>query len=282
MSLPSKIVELDSVFTLIKKSVLRKRIPLAMFQPSCLRFTHVELKPDAIILFKNMFGCEELPISYMFILSFRYIGQLLVSSKIPSKLMGMIHLTSNFKEVGKHDWLQPTEIEVRINSCEESEKGLIYSLATHFYQLGQPTLVNENQFLAKNTNYRSSKNKLVISEPNANIIAESLFSQRLARQYAKVSGDYNPIHINPLLAKVFAMKSSVMHGMYGLHWMLTHQKILTTKPLEEISSYKTVTVNFNRPCYLPKTVLLAENLDESSYALYSEGFKDRFMKLTLN
>ena len=253
-----------------------------MFQPSVLRFTHVEPNLEAITSFKNMFGCEELPISYMFILSFRYIGQLLVSSKIPSKLMGMIHLTSNFKEVGQHDWLKPTEIEVRINSCEESEKGFIYSLSTYFYQLGQPTLVNENQFLDKKSNYRSRKSKVTITEPNVNIITKTQFSQRTARQYAKVSGDYNPIHMHSLLAKTFGMKSSVMHGMYGLHWMLTHQKILTTKPLEEISSYKTVTVNFNRPCYLPKTVVLAENLDEQSYALYSEGFKDRFMKLTLN
>ncbi|GHF02816.1 MaoC/PaaZ C-terminal domain-containing protein [Thalassotalea profundi] len=283
MSISSQIVELDSVFTLIKKAVIRQRAPLAMFQSTGLRFNHVEPNIKTIKSFQMMFGCKELPVSYMFIQGFRCIGQLLVSSKIPSKLMGMIHLTSNYKVVKAHDWLKPVDIEVRINSCVDSEKGLIYSLSTYFYQLGQLTLVNENEFLDKRTNYQSSKNnKVALTAPDIKTIDKSHYSQQLARQYAKVSGDYNPIHIHPLLAKVFGLKSSVMHGMYGLHWMLTHQHILTSKAEEEISHHKTVTVSFNRPCYLPKTVLLTESIDQQSYALYSEGFKDRFIKLAFN
>jgi acyl dehydratase len=35
----------------------------------------------------------------------------------------------------------------------------------------------------------------------------------LSRQYARVSGDYNPIHLSSLSAKVFGFRSVVAHGM---------------------------------------------------------------------
>jgi hypothetical protein len=35
------------------------------------------------------------------------------------------------------------------------------------------------------------------------------------RRYAKVCGDYNPIHIHPLTAKLFGFKRDIVHGMWA-------------------------------------------------------------------
>lgn len=41
------------------------------------------------------------------------------------------------------------------------------------------------------------------------------FSANIGRQYAKVSGDYNPIHLHKLSAKLFGFKKAIAHGMYS-------------------------------------------------------------------
>jgi hypothetical protein len=41
------------------------------------------------------------------------------------------------------------------------------------------------------------------------------FSASIGRQYAKVSGDYNPIHLHQVSAKLFGFKKAIAHGMYS-------------------------------------------------------------------
>jgi len=47
-------------------------------------------------------------------------------------------------------------------------------------------------------------------------VSESLvFSDDIGRKYAKVSGDYNPIHLYPYTAKLLGFKKAIAHGMYS-------------------------------------------------------------------
>lgn len=273
MQLVSKVVEPDSLFKLIRKAIIRKHLPLNQFESFGLRFTNVQPNERAICQFQKLFGCNELPVSYMFIFAFRYLGQLFVSSNIPSKLMGMIHLTTSFRVIHPHDWSQPTDIDIRIISHSENEQGISYLVSTQLYQFGQATLVNENTFLDKESRYRSKRGEMNNAIPNVTALARQQFTPSVARHYAKVSGDYNPIHLHSLLAKFFGMSSSVMHGMYGVHWLLTHENV------DKVVLQNDLNVQFNRPCYLPKEVVLTKFNNENSYALFSTEFEDRFMKL---
>ena len=37
----------------------------------------------------------------------------------------------------------------------------------------------------------------------------------LGRRYAAISGDYNPIHLGALSAKLFGFKQAIAHGMWS-------------------------------------------------------------------
>lgn len=39
---------------------------------------------------------------------------------------------------------------------------------------------------------------------------------KTGKRYAKISGDYNPIHISKLMAKMFGFKRDIAHGMWGV------------------------------------------------------------------
>ncbi|MCB9763541.1 MAG: hypothetical protein H6739_27485 [Alphaproteobacteria bacterium] len=73
----------------------------------------------------------------------------------------------------------------------------------------------------------------------------------LGRRYASVSGDYNPIHLYPVTAKLFGFQRHIIHGMWTLARALAelHDEL----PREEVS----VECTFRRPVTLPNSVLFS-------------------------
>jgi acyl dehydratase len=73
----------------------------------------------------------------------------------------------------------------------------------------------------------------------------------LGRRYASVSGDFNPIHIHPLTARLFGFPTAIAHGMW------TKARALAALEGTLPAAY-TVEVSFRRPILLPATVEFAE------------------------
>ena len=70
------------------------------------------------------------------------------------------------------------------------------------------------------------------------------------RQYARVSGDVNPIHLSGLTAKAFGFKRAIAHGM----WVEARALAALSGRLPDAM---TVDVVFRKPLFLPSTVTLA-------------------------
>ena len=71
-------------------------------------------------------------------------------------------------------------------------------------------------------------------------------SADLGRRYAPVAGDYNPIHLYPITAKIFGFKRPIIHGM----WTVAHLSNLGPFSLEELQVGR-MSVLFKRPLSLP-------------------------------
>lgn len=69
----------------------------------------------------------------------------------------------------------------------------------------------------------------------------------LGRDYASVSGDVNPIHLNSLAARAFGFPRAIAHGMWS------HARMLAALDGRLPEAY-TATVEFNKPVLLPSTV----------------------------
>ncbi|MDQ1585520.1 MAG: hypothetical protein QOH80_885 [Actinomycetota bacterium] len=69
----------------------------------------------------------------------------------------------------------------------------------------------------------------------------------IGRRYAKVSGDFNPIHLHPLTARAFGFPGAIAHGM----WVKAHALAALEGRLPE--SYR-VDVAFRKPLTIPGTV----------------------------
>lgn len=69
----------------------------------------------------------------------------------------------------------------------------------------------------------------------------------LGREYARVSGDVNPIHLTALTAKAFGFPRTIAHGMW------VHARALAALEGRLPTSYE-VSVDFRKPVLLPSTV----------------------------
>ncbi|MDX1669422.1 MAG: MaoC/PaaZ C-terminal domain-containing protein, partial [Limnobacter sp.] len=93
------------------------------------------------------------------------------------------------------------------------------------------------------------------------------------RKYAKVSNDYNPIHLYATTAKLFGFKQAIAHGMW------TAAKTLAMLTPELGKAPKKYDVSFKQPVFLPSSSSLKFVAKKSSVdfeLLSDKGSKVQF------
>ena len=268
---------------LIMAIARKKKYQLEQFEPFSIQLENLYANEKQMSRFTKMFGePDDIP-TFAFITAFRASLQCLAQAKTPSSIMGLIHLSSEFQPYNKINWLTPLNIKVTLSKCEQMDKGLLYTVVTDFYQKGKLVLTNSNCMLDKSRKYRAdespnsdkSHTDLPQNLPELTNIANWHIEQKTAWSYALASGDVNPIHLHPILAKQFGLANVLIHGMYNV-----------SKTLEQLKSHNIefeqgFKVEFNRPCFIPNNVKLQQYEGSDEFGLFSVSGEDRFLKLTL-
>jgi acyl dehydratase len=80
-------------------------------------------------------------------------------------------------------------------------------------------------------------------------LASWKLKRNAGRRYAAVSGDWNPIHLSALTARIFGFRAAILHG-YCIEAMVEHA--LIERLLEgDASALKRVEIAFRAPIGLP-------------------------------
>jgi acyl dehydratase len=100
---------------------------------------------------------------------------------------------------------------------------------------------------------------------------ELVFSESAGRQYAKVSGDYNPIHLWPVTSRLFGFDKAIAHGMYSHARAVS---IMATCPQYNLSEQHSISAVFKQPVSLPSTTTVnihsSPSTKDLSFSLSSE------------
>jgi acyl dehydratase len=99
----------------------------------------------------------------------------------------------------------------------------------------------------------SSKTKKTHMEMTENVSQWDTITISDARRYAKLSGDYNPIHLSRWLSPLFGFKQPIAHGMYMV------AKLYAKAIEENTAPPKTFNVSFCRPLLLPSATYLSRS-----------------------
>lgn len=78
----------------------------------------------------------------------------------------------------------------------------------------------------------------------------------MGRRYARISGDFNPIHLHPLVSRWFGFDKPIIHGMY----MMARAQAELERQQSKAVTY--IDVTFKRPVILPARAQLWVNSDD--------------------
>src|SRR5205823_4547694 len=90
------------------------------------------------------------------------------------------------------------------------------------------------------------------AKPKALYTANMKVATDQAKRYAAASGDTNPIHLDPDIAKAAGLKDCILHGLCTMAFAT---KAIVDQALNgDPSGLKRIAVRFSKPVYLGETV----------------------------
>ncbi len=193
------------------------------------------------------------PLSFPHTLAFPLHLLLLTSPSFPWPASGMVHLANRIRQYQRLESGQALRLAVHCERWVAHPRGQAVLIVTRAKGAGNLVWESESLYLR-----RGVAAPLGEPWPDALDLDEAALvrTQRwslpanLGRSFARVSGDYNPIHISSLGARLFGFPRSIAHGMWTLGRALAAQQ--APRPL----TVAELVCEFKLPIFLPASVTL--------------------------
>lgn len=278
----TKLSSIPNIKTLLLKAAL-KRSSYDSQKPSDVSLPKDKLYYDGYVLDERSYRLyhqvvdwqlesEIIHPCYLHSLAFPLHIMLLLLPDFPFPLLGLVHVNNRIRQLRPIKNAEKLAVSSCFEQLELHPKGWLFSIKVEFYSGSELVWesISTNLFRTNHSHEvdPSAKHSRVpfISPINS----PWKLSSNLGRRYAKVSGDFNPIHLTKLSAKLFGFKQHIIHGMWTKSYCIsTLQKItpsLFMQPFE-------INTTFKQPLYLPNQVNMAVQTFESGSVYEEQYFK---------
>ena len=195
-----------------------------------------------------------LPVTYPHVLAMPLHLRIFAMPEFPLRPMGLIHLTNAIESTGDMRPGQLLDIDVSARDYRRTDAGLAFDMVTEIRGDGRMLWRETCCFLSR---WPESAQRPAGRPPrppkapkDAAVLAELPVSLRTAWDYARVSSDFNPIHLSDRAARFFGLRGAIAHGM----WSLARSLALPTTP----ATPARIETQFLTPVQLPAKVAIKE------------------------
>lgn len=192
------------------------------------------------------------PVIYPQLLTFPLAMAFFGSVHCPWPALGTVHLANR---IHQHQRLQAGDdlrVEMRTGELMAHQKGQAFHLEMCI--LRDDVLVWEATQTLLRLGVKNPSGKAFVSSVAADAPlshqADFAAAADIGRRYAKVSGDFNPIHLSATSAKLFGFRQAIAHGLWTTARALA--PLVPDAPLGQAE----LTVEFKTPLFLPATATL--------------------------
>ncbi len=207
-----------------------------------------------------------LPPTYPHILAFALQMQLLTDKEFPFPLLGLVHLSNRIRVLRPLGAVSRAQVSVRVHNLQAHAKGATFDLLTTLDDQLGPLWEAQSQMLCRDVKLDGEPGEQTWQPAQALLeVAHWQAPADIGRQYAKVSGDYNPIHLSAASAKLFGFPTAIAHGLWNKARTLAALSGHLPKANLEIA------VHFRKPVRLPSDVTLLASAAGSSGELRLVG-----------
>lgn len=227
---------------------------------------------------------------YLHVMSFPLHMMLMLEREFPFSLLGLVHIHNEITQYRPIRAGEACAFHSYFKDMSAHPKGVVFSIATDVrvneelcWSSVSTNLYRDASLSAHDQAAHSASPKTQVESHYSGQRQESWhLGEGLGRKYARASGDYNPIHLTALSAKLFGFKQAIAHGMWSKSRCLSALERIAPQIFEQ--SFNTQ-VQFIKPAMLPSDVQfsMCENSAETTqqksaarrmFSLISKGKHD--------
>ena len=217
----------------------------------------VRLDPEQIGRYARVCGFipeHGVPSTFPHVMAFPLHLMLLTDPKFPWPAIGLVHVSNTVRLRNTLHSGQALRIEVESGALVPHDKGQAFTLHTRIYRGGEAVWDAESVYLKRGVASLGDSAILTdptdIETPGLKREARWQLPAQLGRDYAKASGDFNPIHLHALTAKAFGFPRAIAHGMWTLG-----RTVAAIQPCKQLASAN-ISGAFKSPIFLPAETTL--------------------------
>lgn len=215
------------------------------------------INPQHLQVFYTYFGYNNtLPLTYFYLPAQKAHVGLMIDKSFPVPVVGLVHLENFISLKATPNLDKPFRIKTTV-SAPDADGSIPFTFTATFYQDDVEVLSCTSLYLCKRKRKtaapKAKAEKESFSIAELDTIKTYSIPASKGNSYARLSGDYNPIHTSFLLARLFGFKSKIIHGWY------TVSKALADMENAQDIKAKEIFVAFQNPLLLPGKAVLHSN-----------------------
>lgn len=223
------------------------------------RIGQLKAKHEHLEAYRRVCGFSSngrLPLTYPHVLTMPLHVAMLTSDAFPVRLMGLVHVRNDIESRRPIADDEALDVHCQLAGHRETDRGQEFDLVTTVTIGGDRAWSETSTFLARrraprNPDAPKSAGKPMSDDSPVAVSTSSWHADAdIGRRYAAVSGDFNPIHLADVTAKLFGFDRAIAHGMWSL--------ARTAAELEPrvVADALKLTAGFKLPILLPAWVNL--------------------------
>jgi hypothetical protein len=228
--------------------------------------------------------------------------EMMVNKPFPFKPMGLVHLANFIKVNCLPEQNSKLMLKTSFNGLTWHKKGWVFAVLSEGFVDGKLAISGTSYYLSRQKHNQVNENEALATDMSIgelhvkadnggqtactmpiveaaispfNKTIEMNFPLGIGRNYARVSGDFNPIHLSRWTAKVMGFRQAIAHGMYSeaiclsavlKQEMQNGKRALAQTPIQ-------FSTQFMQPIYLPTCCELKVNfeVDQIDLSLTSQS-----------
>lgn len=234
----------------------RPQIPEASARLATLR-----ADPEELAAYRDLCAFEKgahLPVTFPHVMSTPVAAAMLVHSEFPYPLLGVVHVRQHIEQLAPIPVDATLAVHTWFGEQREVPRGIEFDTHTEMHRGHEKVWTGLSTALVRDpTKPRSKKREATPSDDGLESTKFHVPGD-MGRRYARVTQDYNPIHLWPVTSRPFGFARPIVHGMWSLARCLA-------ACADELPEAFSVDCEFRKPVMLPCEVRLFRYSDETGF-----------------
>ncbi len=200
------------------------------------------------------------PITFPHVLAMPLHLRIMGHSSFPLRPMGLIHVSNTIAQPRALEAGMTLNVVVSARNYCRTDAGLTCDIVTDVLRAGQTVWRETCVFLSRwpdsvqRTGGRPARPPK--APKDAQVLTELAVDQSRVWKYARVAGDFNPIHLSDRAARFFGLRGAISHGMWTLARSLAERPVDVPPPDARLET------QFLTPVQLPARVNIKQWVEQ--------------------